>query len=73
MSMAASLASEIFTPLGYLFSSSSARTFSPAVVVVAAISWMIVLKLRRGLPRQLMVIKENKRCSILFHLPGAPS
>ena len=31
-------ASEILTPLGYLLSSGSARTVSPAVVVVAAIS-----------------------------------
>ena len=31
-----------------------------------------VRKLRSGLPRQLMVMKENSRCSILFHLlvPG---
>src|SRR5271166_2454684 len=70
--MLANVASEIFLPLGYLFSSSSARTVSPVVVVVAAISGTMVLKLRRGLPRQLRVIKENRRCSILFHLlvPG---
>ena len=36
------LASETLTPLGYLFSSSSARTLRPASVVVAAISWTIV-------------------------------
>src|SRR2546423_15531081 len=32
----------------------------------------MVLKLRSGFPRQLSVIKENSRCSILFHLlvPG---
>src|SRR2546429_3663739 len=32
----------------------------------------MVLKLRSGFPRQLSVIKENRRCSILFHLlvPG---
>src|SRR5712692_5899175 len=70
--MAASLASEIFTPLAYLFSSSSARTVSPVVVVVAAISCTMVLKLRKGLPRQFIVMKEKSRCSILFHLlvPG---
>jgi len=31
-----------FTPFGYLFRSNSARTLSPALVVVAAISWTIV-------------------------------
>ena len=33
---------------------------------------MIVSKVRRGRPRQLMEMKENSRCSILFHLlvPG---
>src|SRR5260370_20274262 len=58
--------------LGYLFSSSAARSGSPVVVVVAAISCTMVLKLRNGFPRQLSVIKENRRCSILFHLlvPG---
>src|SRR5260370_29885523 len=58
--------------LGYLFSSSAARSGSPVVVVVAAISCTMVLKLRSGFPRQLSVIKENRRCSILFHLlvPG---
>ena len=32
----------------------------------------MVLELRSGFPRQLSVIKENRRCSILFHLlvPG---
>ena len=57
--MAASCASEVFTPLGYLFLSSSARTVRPVVVAVAAISWTMVLKLRRGFPRQLSVIKEK--------------
>ena len=68
----ASCASETFTPFGYFLSSSSARTVSPCAVVVAAISCTMVLKLRSGLPRQLRVIKENRRCSILFHLlvPG---
>jgi hypothetical protein len=31
------------TPLGYFFSSNSARTVRPASVVVAAINWTIVL------------------------------
>ncbi len=32
----------------------------------------MVRKLRKGLPRQLMLMKEKSRCSILFHLlvPG---
>jgi hypothetical protein len=35
---------------------------------------MIVSWLVRGLPRQFLVIWENRRCSILFHLlvPGCP-
>jgi hypothetical protein len=33
----ANFASEIFTPLGYWFSSNPARTLSPAVVLAAAI------------------------------------
>ena len=27
----------------------------------------MVRKLRKGLPRQLMLMKEKSRCSILFH------
>ena len=68
----ASCTSETLIPLGYFFSSSSARTVRPVSVVVAAISSTIVRKLRKGLPRQLMLMKEKSRCSILFHLlvPG---
>jgi len=68
----ASCASETLSPFGYFFSSSSARTVRPVSVVVAAMSSTIVRKLRRGLPRQLMLMKEKSRCSILFHLlvPG---
>src|SRR5258707_7875257 len=33
----------------------------------------IVRKLRKGLPRQLMLMKEKSRCSILFHLPPGTS
>ena len=58
----ASCASEILSPLGYFFSSSSARTVRPVSVVVAAMSSTIVRKLRRGLPRQLMLMKEKSRC-----------
>src|SRR6476620_10317894 len=68
----ASCASETLSPLGYFFSSISARTVRPVSVVVAAMSSTTVRKLRRGLPRQLMLMKEKSRCSILFHLlvPG---
>ena len=47
-------------------------TVSPVLVVVEPIRLMIVTRLFRGLPRQLRVIWENSRCSILFHLlvPG---
>ncbi len=39
---------------------------------MAAIRLMIVWRLTSGLPRQLMLMKEKRRCSILFHLlvPG---
>ena len=52
--------------------SSWAVTVSPVVVLVAPIRLMIVSWLVRGLPRQFLVIWENRRCSILFHLlvPG---
>jgi hypothetical protein len=41
-------------------------------VVVEATRLTIVASSVSGLPRQLMVMKENSRCSILFHLlvPG---
>ena len=41
-------------------------------MVVEAIRLTIVASSVSGLPRQLMVMKENSRCSILFHLlvPG---
>jgi hypothetical protein len=52
--------------------SSSAATVSPvrvrvAVIVATTTSWLV-----SGRPRQFMVIWENSRCSILFHLlvPG---
>src|SRR5260370_4474031 len=68
----ASCASETLSPFVYFFSSSSARTVRRVSVVVAAMSSPIVRKLRKGLPRQLMLMKEKSRCSILFHLlvPG---
>ena len=44
----------------------------PVVVVVAAMRLMMTSWLTSGLPRQLMLMKLNRRCSILFHLlvPG---
>ncbi len=42
------------------------------MVVVAAIRLMIVSSETSGLPRQFWLMKEKRRCSILFHLlvPG---
>src|SRR6516225_6542848 len=59
-------------PLWYLRESTSAWTRSPARVVVAAIRFTITWWLTSGLPRQFWLMKENSRCSILFHLlvPG---
>jgi hypothetical protein len=53
--------------------SSSAATDSPVRVVVAAMLFTMTSWLVSGLPRQFMVMWENSRCSILFHLdvPGA--
>jgi hypothetical protein len=52
--------------------SSSACTRSPVRVVVAAMLFTITSWLVSGRPRQFMVMWENSRCSILFHLevPG---
>jgi len=71
MLMAANLALEIFTLLGYLFSSSSARTFSPAVVIVAAISGTIVRKLRKGLAAPIDGDKGNPAMFDLIPFTGA--
>jgi len=55
-----------FEPL-WIFLFVEFSTYGQAVsVVVAAMSSTIVRKLRRGLPRQLMLMKEKSRCSILF-------
>ncbi len=50
----------------------TALTRSPRRVVVALIRFTTVSKLTRGSPFQFMLINENIRCSILFHLlvPG---
>src|ERR1700746_3545925 len=63
---------ETLTFVAYLFSSNSARTLRPASVVVLAINSTIVRKVRNGLPLQFILMKENRRCSTLFHLlvPG---
>ena len=47
-------------------------TVSPVRVVTAAMVSMMTSWLVSGRPRQAMVIWENSRCSILFHLevPG---
>jgi putative effector of murein hydrolase LrgA (UPF0299 family) len=45
--------------------SSSARTVSPVLVVVAAMVSTITSWLVRGLPRQFIEMWENSRCSIL--------
>jgi hypothetical protein len=42
-------------------------TLSPVLVVVAAISSMMVARSVSGRPRQFWVMRQNKRCSILFH------
>ena len=70
--MLAKSASLTITPLGYAFESISERTVSPLRVLVLAMSWTMTSWLTKGRPRQFMVMKENRRCSILFHLlvPG---
>src|ERR1700686_909742 len=58
----------ILRPLGYVLGSSSALTFSPALVVVAGMRLTMTWCVMSGLPRQFLVMNENRRCSILFHL-----
>src|SRR5205807_10383595 len=67
-----SSASDTLIPGWYTRLSNSECTFSPLVVVVAAIRLTMTSRLIRGFPRQFCVMKENNRCSILFHLlvPG---
>jgi len=52
--------------------SSSACTHSPVRVVVAAMVCTMTSWLASGRPRQFIVMRENSRCSTLFHLdvPG---
>ena len=61
-----------FTPEGYVLVSSRQGTFSPPAVFVAPIRFTKFAGLSSGCPRQLLLMNENRRCSILFHLlvPG---
>src|SRR5438128_7935376 len=60
------------TPVGYWPVSRTQWTLSPVVVVVLPIRSTMIWWVLSGRPRQFMVIWENSRCSILFHLlvPG---
>ena len=62
--MAEKSASLTTKPFGYALVSISERTFNPLRVLVLAISWTITSWLMSGRPRQFMVMKENRRCSI---------
>ena len=64
--------SGILIPLGYRPVSRTAVTFRPVLVVTALMVSMMTSWETSGRPRQFMVIAENSRCSILFHLlvPG---
>src|SRR5215831_11045552 len=55
-----------------MLESSSLFTAKPVFEVVAAMRLIITSWLISGWPRQFWLMKENKRCSILFHLlvPG---
>src|SRR5229473_2778653 len=70
--MAANSCLPTLIPFGYLPVSNWLCTRRPVLVVVAAIRLTVTSWLTNGLPRQFLVIKENRRCSILFHLlvPG---
>ena len=48
------------------------RTLRPVGVRVLPISFTIIAWVSSGCPRQFRLMKENSRCSILFHLlvPG---
>src|SRR5258707_6272157 len=52
--------------------SSALSTLRPALVVVAAISSTTAIRSTSGRPRQVWVMWQNRRCSILFHfdVPG---
>src|SRR5450756_228101 len=64
--------SDTFTLSGYFRLSSLALTFNPVLVMVAPISFTTTSWLTKGRPLQFMLMCENNRCSILFHLlvPG---
>src|SRR5712691_13100183 len=59
-------------PFGYVPRSNSHRTRRPVAVRVAPIRLTITARLTSGCPRQLRLMYEKSRCSIVFHLlvPG---
>jgi len=63
---------DISTPVSYRLVSRTALTLSPLLVRVPPMRLTTVSKLTSGLPFQFRLMKENSRCSILFHLlvPG---
>src|SRR4030095_9998522 len=69
---AASCSLLTFRPVEYWLVSRAAVILRPVLVVVFPIKLTMTERLSRGLPRQLLVIWQNIRCSILFHLlvPG---
>ena len=62
----------ILIPVWQVPGSSSACTFRPVRVVVAAMVFTMTWWLVSGRPRQFMVMAENSRCPILFRfdVPG---
>src|SRR5260370_33357565 len=59
-------------PFGYVPRSNSHRTRRPVAVRVAPIRLTITARLTSGCPRQLRLMYEKSRCSMVFHLlvPG---
>src|SRR6266851_401416 len=60
--------SEILIPFGYELTLRSAWIVNPLLVWVLAIRLTITSRVSKGRPRQLSVMWQNIRCSILFHL-----
>jgi hypothetical protein len=62
----------ILRPLGYAVASSQQWTSRPVLVRVELTKLTTTSCVTSGTPRQLRVIWQNSRCSILFHLlvPG---
>ena len=61
-----------FSPVSYFWRMYRASTRKPESVFVVRMKWSAVRKFRRGSPAQFLLISENNRCSIGFHLeaPG---